>query len=93
MPPEEDKRDGKHPHVMALPLDHRYLSAGLAAIGVLALAAAGVVTITTPGEQECQQELSDTRVEYADCSARLELLAEAKDACKGALEALTSENP
>lgn len=76
-----------------LVLDSRYVSAGLAAIGVVALAAAGFVTITTPGEQECQQDLSDSRVDLADAKARLELLAEAKDACKDALEALTSENP
>lgn len=88
MPPEDE---GAKPRGMAL--DSRYISAGLAAIGVLSLAATGFVNIVTPAEQECQQELSDVRVEKADCAARLELLTEAKDACKDALEALTSENP
>jgi len=79
--------------------DSKYLSAGLAALGVVALAAAGFVTITTPGEEECKQELVDVRFELrteltevkiqrADAAARLELLTEAKDACKTALEAL-----
>jgi|APSaa5957512576_1039674.scaffolds.fasta_scaffold205964_2 hypothetical protein len=69
--------------------DSKYLSAGLAGVGVLALAAAGFVTITTPAEQECRDELTEVRVELADKSARLELLEEAKEACKDALKVLT----
>ena len=71
-----------------LPLDSKYISAGLAAMGVVALAAAGFVTISTPAEAECQKELTETKVKFADASARLELLTEAKDACKDALKAV-----
>lgn len=69
--------------------DNRYMSAGLAALGVLALAAAGAVRITTPGEEECREELTEVKVEAASCSTRVELLTEAKDACKDALKAVT----
>ena len=70
-------------------LDSKYLGAGLAGIGVIALAAAGFVTITTPAEQECQSELTEVKVQLAGVEARLELLEEAKDACKDALEFIT----
>ena len=55
--------------------------AGIGALGVLALALAGVVTVTTPEEKQCQ-------IDLADASARLELLTEAKEACKAALDSL-----
>jgi hypothetical protein len=89
MPPEDEGAEKPR----GLVIDSRYISAGLAAVGVMALAAAGFVTITTPGEQECQTDLTDEKVKYADCSARIELLTEAKDACKDALEALIAESP
>lgn len=81
------------PEAPKLTLDSKYLGAGLAAIGVVALAAAGFVTITTPGEEECNANLTEARVDLADKSARLELLTEAKDACKTALESLTESTP
>lgn len=56
--------------------------AGIGALGVIALALAGVVTVTTPEERQCQ-------IDLADKSARLELLEEAKDACKSALDSMT----
>jgi predicted aconitase len=65
--PEESKMDAS-----------KYVSAGLAAIGAIALAASGYLTVTTPEAQECA-------VQLADHKARLELLTEAKDACKVAL--------
>lgn len=70
-------------------LDNKYLSAGLAGVGIIALALAGFVTITTPAEQECQSELTEVKVKLAGAEARLELLEEAKDACKSALEIIT----
>jgi hypothetical protein len=45
----------------------------------LALAAAGYLQITTPEAAKCKVDLADAR-------ARLDLLIEAKDACKVALE-------
>lgn len=59
-------------------LDTRYLSAAIGAIGVIALAAAGYVQITTPEAAQCSVDLADAR-------ARLELLREVKDTCKAAL--------
>lgn len=59
--------------------DPRYVGAGLAALGVVAMTLAGYVTITTPQAQQCAIDLADAR-------ARLELLTEAKDACKEALQ-------
>lgn len=56
------------------------LLAGAAAI--LVGAVAGVVKITTPEASECAVDLADAR-------ARVELLTEAKDACKAALSACT----
>lgn len=58
--------------------DPRHMAAGLAAIGIVALAAAGYVKVTTPEAQQCAVDLADAR-------ARLELLVEVKDACKEAL--------
>lgn len=60
-------------------LDPRHIGAGLAAIGVLALAASGYVHITTPEAAQCA-------VDLADAKARLEVLTEVKDSCKVALE-------
>lgn len=59
-------------------LDMKYMSAGVAALGAMALAASGYLTITTPDAQQCM-------VDLADAKARLELLTEAKDTCKDAL--------
>lgn len=80
--------------------DDKRVSTGLAALGVIALAIAGFVRFTTPAEQSCKAELSDLRVKcaeeqgdckatIADARARLELLTEAKTACKAALDAVT----
>jgi hypothetical protein len=66
--------------------DSKYISAGLAAIGAIALAAAGTLTITTPEAQECA-------VELADAKARLELLTEAKETCKAALTTCVGGTP
>jgi hypothetical protein len=66
------------PNVVPAAFDPRAMGAGLATLGVIALAAAGYVTITTPQAQQCAIDLADAR-------ARLELLTEAKDACKEAL--------
>lgn len=60
-------------------LDPKHISAGLAAIGLLALAATGYVNITTPEAQQCAVDLADAR-------ARLELHGEAMGACKTALK-------
>lgn len=78
------------------------VSAGIAALGIIALALAGFLRFTTPGEQACKAELSDLRVkcaedqgnckaDIADARARLELLTEAKNACKDALDVLTGK--
>lgn len=81
------------PEGSKMTLDSKYISAGLAAIGVVALAAAGFVNITTPGEEQCQQELTEEKVKAASLDTRVELLTEAKDACKGALETLLEDHP
>jgi hypothetical protein len=60
-------------------IDNKTISAGLAAIGLLALAATGYVNITTPEAQQCM-------VDLADAKARLELHTQAMDACKTALK-------
>ena len=76
------------------------VSAGIAALGIVALAMAGFLRFTTPGEQSCKAELANVRVkcaedqgnckaDLADARARLELLTEAKNACKVALDAMT----
>lgn len=65
--------------VQTVTTDTRYASAAVAAVGVLALAAAGYLQITTPEAAQCAVDLADAR-------ARLELLIEAKDACKAALK-------
>jgi predicted aconitase len=67
-------------------LDPKYMGAGLAAIGALALAAAGYVQFITPTELECREKLSAAEV-------RVELLTEAKDACKVALDACSGSTP
>jgi len=54
------------------------ISSVFAVIAILTAASAGYVTITTPDAQQCM-------IELADAKARLELLTEAKDACKDAL--------
>ena len=67
-------------------LDPKYLGAGLAAVGMLALAAAGYVQFITPTELECREKLSASEV-------RVELLTEAKDACKVALDTCAGSTP
>ena len=47
------------------PLNNRYVSGGLAAFGVLAMAGAGFVSITTPGQQKCEADYAEFRVESA----------------------------
>jgi hypothetical protein len=74
------------------PFNNKYVGPAMTAFGVLAMAAAGFVTISTPGEQECQQELTEVKITAGSCQTRVELLTEAKDACKDALTSLTSEN-
>jgi hypothetical protein len=59
---------------------------------MLALAGAGFVSFTTPGEEECREELTEVKVEAASCNTRVELLTEAKDACKDALKAMTEND-
>jgi hypothetical protein len=66
-------------------LDSRYLSAAIGAIGVLALAAAGYLQITTPEAAQCTVDLADAR-------ARLEMLGEVKQACKTALSGGSDAN-
>lgn len=64
-------------------IDMKTIGAGLAALGIGAGVMAGYFQITTPEAQKCA-------VELADAKARLELLIEAKDACKTALTACTT---
>ena len=64
----------------------RYISAGLAAIGVIALAAVGYLKITTPEALQCQ-------VDLADRTARLELTTKAMLACEQVLDTCTGEAP
>jgi predicted aconitase len=66
--------------------DPKYMGAGLAALGVIAMAATGYINITTPEAQQCA-------VDLADAQARLELIQEARNslqeatsACKDALQ-------
>jgi len=73
----------------AVKISSKYMSAGIAAIGLIALAAAGLVTITTPGEQECKDKVSDLRVDMATATAEVKYLTEVKDTCKAALESIT----
>jgi len=64
---------------MALKLENKPAIAGLGALGILALAALGYVSITTPEAQQCA-------VDLADAKARLEMHAEIMKACKTALD-------
>lgn len=64
--------------------DPKYMAAGLGLLGVLGLGAIGYVKITTPEAAQCA-------VDLADAKARLELLTEAKDACKTALTACVQQ--
>jgi|1_EtaG_2_1085319.scaffolds.fasta_scaffold76461_2 hypothetical protein len=54
-------------------------AAGIGVIGVLGLATAGYIQITTPEHAQCSIELAGAEV-------RLELLTEATEACAPALE-------
>lgn len=49
------------------------VGSGLALLGLIGAAFAGVITWTTPDEQECRNRLTEVQVELADCRARLEL--------------------
>lgn len=64
----------------AMPVDPKHVGAGLAALGIAALAVSGYLKITTPEAAQCAVDLADAR-------ARLETLVEVKDSCKVALEA------
>ena len=64
----------------------KHVSAGLAAIGIVALALAGYVKITTPEQVQCQ-------VDLADRSARLELTSEAMESCGKALDLCYGTKP
>lgn len=68
--------------------DPKIILYGLAAVGLLAGTFAGYVKVTTPEAAQCA-------VDLADAKARLELLTEAKDACKTALSvcAPTGKSP
>lgn len=92
------------PPTRGFAINGRTINAGLAAVGVIALAAAGFVNITTPGQEECEdkladvrvasvQDISDIKVQLADSKARLELLEIATDTCKDALDSLTQRDP
>ena len=85
-------------------LDNRNVSAGLAALGVIALVLSGILSLTTPGEQKCRAELSNVRVQaveqssqcrvdLADARARLEILTQTKEACRSALDSITGRKP
>lgn len=71
---------------MGFNLDSKYIGGGLAAIGILAAASAGYLTITTPEAQECA-------IDLADAKARLELGEEIKDTCKIALKSCVGDPP
>jgi hypothetical protein len=45
------------------------------------------VSLTTPGEQQCTRDKAAVEAKLAAAEARLELLIEAKNACKDALNA------
>lgn len=63
--------------------DSKYIGTGLAALGVVALAAAGYLKIQTPEAAQCA-------VDLAAANTRLELLSEVKDQCKVALQTCIS---
>ena len=68
-----------------------YVNAGLAAIGVIALALSGYLNIMTKGEAECRAELADKRVALASSTTRVEMLTEVKEACEAALAAIMED--
>lgn len=67
-------------------MESKHVTAGLAAIGVIAMSASGYLYVSTPEAQQCA-------VELADAKARLELVTEAKNTCKSALEKCVGEVP
>ena len=67
-------------------LDTRHIGAGLAALGVIALGAAGYLKVQTPEAAQCAVDLAATK-------ARMEGLVEVRDACKTALEACQGSRP
>jgi hypothetical protein len=76
------------------------VGSGLAVLGLVGAALAGLITWTTPGEEQCQAELTSVQIDLADQKARLELvtervklLTETKDACKTALKSCAGETP
>lgn len=64
---------------------NKIATAGLAGLALMVLIGMGYLTVTTPEAQQCQ-------VDLADAKARLELLTEAKEACKAALAAFTDKD-
>lgn len=56
--------------------------AGIGAIGIVALALAGYLKITTPEQVQCQ-------VDLADKTARLDLTTKAMESCDEALDICT----
>jgi len=66
--------------------DPKAIGAGLGLLGIIAMALAGYVTITTPAEQQCQ-------IQLADAKARLDLYTQATTACKDALDAYLRPPP
>lgn len=64
----------------------KYISAGLASAGALALVASGYLTLTTPEGQQCQINLADQRARLELMTERVKILTDATDACKTALQ-------
>lgn len=60
-------------------MDPKHIGGALAGVGLLLASASGYLYVSTPEGQKCA-------VELADAKARLELVGEAKDACKEALK-------
>ena len=69
------------------------VSAGLAGLGAMALVASGYMTLTTPGEQQCQIDLADQRARLELTVKENEKLHDATDACKIALQSCAGGTP
>lgn len=65
-------------------IDQKAIAGVLAAIALLVGSASGYLYVSTPAAQQCEIDLREAQV-------RLELLMEAKDACKAALETCSAE--
>jgi hypothetical protein len=66
--------------------DPKVIGTLITAFGLAAGAGVGVVSFTTPEAQEYLTQLREVEKKLAAAEARLELLTEAKDACKDALD-------